>query len=263
MKINLLKKLAPLIFIGLIATPIHAAENSVPTAIPQVSDTVRYSLTPYFWLVNIGGNLNYKDRRLVDQKITTSQLLSNFQYGGMLEAEIHKGNWGIAANLLYASVQHGNSRIRDGVDLGATTTAQLGIYNLAATYTVFNTKQTYVDALVGARILSLDAKIDADTLRNPSGTTFKNNSTITNPIIGLKGRYRLGDSDYFVPFYADVGGGVDGTQLTTQGIIGLGKSFDWGDAMLVFNDIYYQFKNGGTTTNLNFYGAAVGVTFKF
>ena len=263
MKINLIKKFASLLCLGLIATPVFAAESSAPIAIPQVSDAVRYTLTPYFWLVNIGGDINYKDYTLVDQKITTSQLLSSFQYGGMLEAEAHKGNWGVAANLLYASVQHGSSRIRDNVDLGATTTAQLGIYNLAATYTIFNSKQAYVDALVGARILSLDAKIDTDTLRNTSGTTFKTNATITNPIVGLKGRYRIGESDYFVPFYADVGGGVDGTQITTQGIIGIGKSFDWGDAMLVFNDIYYQFKNNETTTNLNFYGAAVGVTFKF
>jgi hypothetical protein len=120
-----------------------------------------------------------------------------------------------------------------------------------------------VDAMAGARILSLDAKIDVNVLGTPAGKTFKTNSTITNPIVGLKGRYRLGDSDYFVPFYADVGGGVDGTQITTQGIIGLGKAFDWGDAMLVFNDVYYQTKNGNKTTNLNFYGAAVGVTFRF
>jgi hypothetical protein len=86
---------------------------------------------------------------------------------------------------------------------------------------------------------------------------------VTNPIVGVKGRYKLGDSDYFVPFYLDVGGGVDGTQITSQGILGVGKAYDWGDLMLVFNDVYYQTKSKNTTSNLNFYGAALGVSFKF
>ena len=263
MRINLLKKLAALTFIGLIATPVFAAENAAPIAIPQVSEKFSYSLTPYLWAVNIGGDMNYKGRTLVDQKISTSELLSKIQYGGMLEAEVHKGNWGFAANLLYASVQDSSSRVRGVVDLGSKTTAQLGIYNLAATYTIFNSKQAYVDALLGARIFSVNAKVDVNALGTPRGTTLKSNSTVTNPIVGVKGRYRIGESDYFVPFYADVGGGVDGTQITTQGIIGIGKAFDWGDAMIVFNDVYYQTKTGGTTTHLNFYGAAVGVTFRF
>jgi hypothetical protein len=263
MKENLLAKILSTLCLGLLSMAAFSAENAAPVAIPQVSDQVRYSLTPYLWLVNVGGDLNYKDRTLVDQKVSTSQLLSSFQYGGMLEGEIHKGNWGFAANLLYASVQNASSRIRDTVDLGSTTTAQLGIYNLAATYTIFNSKQAYIDAMAGVRILSMDGKIDVNAVGTPAGTTFKTNSTVTNPIIGIKGRYRLGESDYFVPFYADVGGGVDGTQVTTQGILGVGKAFDWGDLMLVFNDVYYQTKNNGTTANLNFYGAAVGVTFKF
>jgi len=254
-----------LIALGLCSQAVVAAEETqkAAIAIPQVSEDVRYSLTPYLWLVNVGGDLAYKDRTLVDQKISTGQLLSSFQYGGMIEGEVHKGNWGFAANLLYSSVQNGSSRIRDQVDLGSTTTAQLGIYNLAATYTIHNTKQAYVDALAGVRIMSMNASMDVNAIGTPAGTTFKTNSTITNPIVGIKGRYRIGDSDYFVPFYADVGGGVDGTQITTQGILGVGKAYDWGDLMLVFNDIYYQTKTGGTTTNLNFYGAAVGVTFKF
>lgn len=263
MKKNLLNKLAYLLFIGMLNVPAFAADKSAPIAIPQVSDEFRYSLTPYLWAVNVGGDIAYKDRTLVDQNISTGELLSKLQYGGMIEGEVHNGNWGFAANLLYSSIQNSSSRMRGVVDLGSTTTAQMGIYNLTATYTLLSSKQAYVDALLGVRILSNDAKVNVNAQGTPLGTTLKSNTTLTNPILGLKGRYRLGESDYFVPFYIDVGGGVDGTQLTTQGILGIGKAYDWGDLMLVFNDVYYQTKNGATTSNLNFYGAAVGVTFKF
>lgn len=239
------------------------ATEKAPVPIPQVSDSVRYSLTPYLWLLNIDGQMAYKDRSLVDQNISAGQLLSSFQYGGMIVGEVHKGNWGFTANLLYSSVQNASTRMNGKVDLGSTTTAQLGIYNLAATYTIHSTKQAYVDAMAGVRIFSNSATVDVNVQGTPAGTTLKSNVTVTNPIVGVKGRYRLGESDYFVPFYLDVGGGVDGTQITTQGILGIGKAYDWGDLVLVFNDVYYQTKNSGTTSNLNFYGAAVGVTFKF
>ena len=263
MKKNLLSTLLSALCVGLLSTAAFSAENAAPVAIPQVSDGFRYSLTPYLWAVNIGGDMAYKDRTLVDQKISTSELLSKFQYGGMIEGEVHNGKWGFAANLLYSAVKDSGSRMRGVVDLGSTTTAQLGIYNLAATYTILSNKQAYVDALLGVRIFSSDAKVDVNAQGTPLGTTLKSNSIVTNPIVGVKGRYRIGESDYFVPFYLDVGGGVDGTQLTTQGILGVGKAYDWGDLMLVFNDVYFQTKNGNTTSNLNFYGAAVGVTFKF
>lgn len=251
--------------LGLTSNLILAAEvqEKPPIPIPQVSDKVSYSLTPYFWLLNIDGQMAYRDRSVVDQNISSGQLLSTFQYGAMLEGEVHKGNWGFAANLLYSSVQKTAIRLRGQVDLGSTTTAQLGIYNLAATYTIHNTKQAYVDAMAGVRIFSNNATVDVNVQGTPLGTTLKSNVTITNPIVGVKGRYRLGESDYFVPFYLDVGGGVDGTQLTSQGILGIGKAYSWGDLMLVFNDVYYQTKNGDKTSNLNFYGAAAGVTFKF
>lgn len=249
--------------LALLSTANVYAQASPPNPIPQVTEAWRFSITPYLWAINVNGDMSYKDRTLIDDKVSTGQLLSKLQYAGMLEAEAHKGHWGFAANLLYAGIQDTGTRIRDRVDLGSKTNAQIGIYNLTGTYTVLNTKQTYVDALAGVRILSLDAKVDINVQGTPLGTTLKSNHTLTNPIVGVKGKYRLGESDYFIPFYIDVGGGVDGTQVTTQGILGLGKTYDWGDLMLVFNDVFYKTKLNGVTTNLNFYGAAVGATFKF
>ena len=263
-KRSCLSALAAIFCSGLLfSTPAFPAETGAPIPVPQVSEGWRYSLTPYLWLLNVDGQMAYGDHSLVDQNVSTGQLLSKFQYGGMIEGEVHKGNWGFAANLLFSSIQNTGTRIRDNVDQGSTTTAQLGIYNLAATYTIMNTKQVYVDAMAGVRIFSNNAKVDVNVQGTPLGTTLKSNTTVTNPIVGVKGRYKLGDSDYFVPFYLDVGGGVDGTQITSQGILGVGKAYDWGDLMLVFNDVYYQTKSKNTTSNLNFYGAALGVSFKF
>jgi hypothetical protein len=80
------------------------------------------------------------------------------------------------------------------------------------------------------------------------GYTQSSSNTSVDPIIGLNdprnsrysyglavgefmGRIRIAESDYFIPFYADVGGGGGTTQLTSQAFLGAGRAFDWGEAL--------------------------------
>lgn len=86
--------------------------------------------------------------------------------------------------------------------------------------------------------------------------------TVTDAVAGLKGQLKLGQSDYFVPFYVDVGAG-DKSSFTSQAYVGIGKTFEWGDLSLVAKNVYYQFKPNNLTTDLNLFGLAVGATFRF
>jgi len=148
-------------------------------------------------------------------------------------------------DLMYASLGNSGSRAPDNyVDLGSTTNVTQGVYTLAGTYTLFNSKNVYLDALAGARIFSLSSTTNFSVNGYQLGYTQTSNSTSIDPIIGLKGRIRIAESDYFIPFYADVGGGGGTTQLGVK-------------------NLYYSQKNQNVTTNLNFMGFAVGVTFKF
>ncbi len=248
-----------------VAFSVLAAQDEPKQAIPipQISEGWRYSLTPYLWLLNVSGQVSYGDHSIADEKFPASQLLSKLQYAAMIEGEVHKGNWGFAANLLYSSLQNQGSRIVGQNDLGSTTNMNMGIYNLAATYTLYSTPQVYLDAMAGVRILTTMVKTDVNVQGVPAATSLSATSALTNPIVGVKGRVRISDSDYFIPFYVDVGGGVSGTQVTTQGIIGIGKAYDWGDISLNFNNLFYRTQNNNVTSNLDLYGAALGVTFKF
>ena len=239
-----------------------AQSTSKPIAIPQVSDQWSFSVTPYLWAVNMHGETYYKDRPVAAATMTTSEMLSNLQFGAMVEGEVHKGNWGFAANLLYASLQNSNSKMTGKVDLGTKTDMSMGVYNLAATYTVFNNNQAYVDAMLGARIFNNNVKTSVNVEGTPFGTTLKSDTTMVTPIVGAKGRIRIADSDYFVPYYLDVGA-AGPVQVTTQAMLGIGRAYDWGDVMLMANNLFYKIKTEGVTTNLDAYGAAVGVTFRF
>jgi hypothetical protein len=143
-----------------------------------------------------------------------------------------------------------------------SVTAQLSMITLAPNFRLHSSKSSYVDGLIGARYLWLNT---STKISDPAlNVSFKYNITenITTAIAGVKGRVNLGDSNYFVPFYVDAGGGQH-SSFTSQAYLGIGRAYDWGDVSLVAKNVYYNFKLNNANVDLNMFGAGVGVTFKF
>jgi len=247
------------------SAPAYAEEVAKPVAIPQVSvESWRASVTPYLWALNANGSLFYGGNQLATASVGTSTLLSSLNIGGMVDAEVHKGNWGLSMDLMYASISNSASRApANYVDLGSRTTMNQGVYTFALTYTLHGSNDIYLDVLAGARIFSVDSTTNFNVEGFPADYSKSSNTLLTDPVVGLKGRLRIADSDYFIPFYVDVGGGGGTTQITTQAYLGVGRAFDWGDVSMGVKNLYYNMKNQGATTNLDYFGGAIGVTFKF
>jgi hypothetical protein len=94
-------------------------------------------------------------------------------------------------------------------------------------------------------------------------TISKKTSTI-DPIIGTKGRYRIADSSWYIPAYADIGGGGGTTNMTWQLMTGIGKTFNKViDASLTYRALYYDMKTGGVLQKTTEQGPQVAVSFKF
>ena len=248
------------------AAPLAAAQtaaSSKPEPVFQVTDSWRFAVTPSLWLANINGSVYYDDTRLGKANFTSSELLSHLNAAGMVTLEAHKGRLGLIGDLVYSKISSQNSAIRGAVDLGSNTSVEQGIYTVAGTYTVHNSTSAYVDALVGLRVMDMRTSTAVAVQGTPLGLTKTKTITTTDPIIGLKGRVQLGSSDYFVPFYVDVGGGSSNTEITSQQMVGVGRAFSWGDTTLGVKNLYYKQKSNGVTTDQSLYGVTLGVTFKF
>ena len=75
----------------------------------------------------------------------------------------------------------------------------------------------------------------------PASRTGAVESSLTNwdPIIGVRGRYAFGaKKSWFVPYYLDVGAGD--SDLTWQGLAGLGYAFRWGEVTALYRYLYYD-----------------------
>jgi hypothetical protein len=245
---------------------VHAAENVSP--IPKVSDEWRFEVTPYLWGTGIRGTVNLNNELAKSADMSTSNVLSNLKSGGMIAAEAHKGKWGIMGDLISATLQNSGSvpvRTPEGdATIGDKVTVQQTILTGAFTYTVANTKDAYVDALLGVRAIDITATLAL----NDEGTSIqrsisKKTSTV-DPIIGAKGRYRIADSTWYIPFYGDIGSGGGTTNVTWQLMAGVGKTFNKVvDASLTYRALYYDMKDGGVLAKTTMLGPQIAVTFKF
>lgn len=237
-----------------VSAPVTHSENT--------TDKWNYSITPYVWALGVTGSVSNPSRTLGKVNLTPGDLLSDIKMAAMVVAEAHHQRFGLYLDAMYGDLGKTTSKVVGRADLNANATVKLSMVTLAPSYTIHHSPSLYLDGLVGLRYLWLNAntKISDDAI----GLTLKQNSTqnITTAVAGLKGRWSLGNSDYFVPFYVDVGGG-QASSFTSQAYLGIGRTFSWGDLSLVAKNVYYQYKPNRNTIDMNLFGAAVAATFRF
>lgn len=257
MKANILKAFIS-VFSLLVSMGLAQAVDEV-SPIPTISDAWRFEVTPYLWASGIKGTVGLDSGLAKSADFTSSNVLGALKSGGMISAEAHKGNWGFMGDIVAATLQKTGAIPNTGNAVGDKITVQQTLLTGLATYTVANTQDVYVDGLFGARAIYATATLNV----NGYGTASKTTSTV-DPVIGAKGRYRIADSTWYLPFYGDIGSGGGTTNLTWQAMAGVGKTFGrLIDASLTYRALYYDMKDGGVLQKTTMLGPQVAVTLKF
>jgi hypothetical protein len=245
---------------------VSAQSNADVSPIPTVSNEWRFEVTPYLWGAGIKGTMNFDNGLAKSADISASNVLGNLKSGGMIAAEAHKGNWGIMGDLISATLQNsgsvpvsgGEARVADKI------TVQQTILTGAFTYTLANAKDIYADALLGVRAIDVTATLSGNLVGTSDKESISKKTSTVDPIIGAKGRYRIADSSWYIPAYADIGSGGGTTNVTWQLMAGIGKTFNkLIDASLTYRALYYDMKDGGVLQKTTMQGPQVAVSFKF
>lgn len=260
MKSRLLLFLASFFFAPLLnAQPVSSAPQQ---RTDQVEDRWSYSITPYVWALGVQGSLSQNGNTLGRINLSPADVLSDIKMGAMVVAEARSRTLGFYLDAMYGDLGKSVSQVVGRTDLNANATVRLSIATLAPSLTLYNANGFYLDGLVGARYLWLNAQT---SISDPAlGISVNQNDTksITAAVAGVKGRWNLGRSPYFIPFYVDAGGGQS-SSFTSQAYLGIGRTFGWGDLSLVVKNVYYQFKSDNVNMNANLFGGAVAATFRF
>lgn len=269
------KIFAPLLLtlLSFIFVNIAQAEETL-TPIPKISNEWKFELTPYLWAPSINSTLNYKGQYITTADLNANNIISNLKSGAMIAGEARYGNWGIMADVVSATLQKSGTtpvtpQSGQPFKLAYKPTLQETILTGAATYNFLNNQNATVDGLVGVRWIGLTATLNlAADGTNYSISDSKTMST-ADPIVGFKGRYRIANSTWYVPFYADIGGGGGTTNMTWQAMAGIGKTIEkWVDVALVYRGLYYDMSSSktggqGLLQKTTFQGPQLSATFRF
>jgi hypothetical protein len=249
------------------------------------SDKWQFAITPYLWLPNIDGTLNYNvppgASGRPNVKVGPNDYLEKLDFALMINAEVRKARWSVFTDLIYLdfsdekssvkSIDFGGSAVSSSLDAGTNTSLKGTAWTLAGGYSVLQGDLGRLELLAGCRYFGLKASTDwnlTTTVTVPGGSqVFPRSGSISQSedlwdgVIGLRGRLNLGASKFYVPYYLDIGTGS--SDVTWGGLVGLGYGFKWVDIVLSYRHLYYDMGDDNLVQDMRFSGPAFGLMFRF
>ena len=144
------------------------------------------------------------------------------------------------------------------------------IGQLAGGYTVLEGPWGNVDVIAGFRVLGINSTLNwtlAANITAPDGTIALSRdgggtvrASVWNGIGGIRGRVNVPNSNFFLPYYLDVGGG--GVPFTWQAYAGVGYQAGFADLSLGYRWLAFEGHNE-TVRRLALGGALFAAAFRF
>ncbi len=265
---------------GLASAFILAAMAPLPTRAETAASDWQWNATVYLWLPSLGGETAFPPSGggpSID--VSADAILDSLNFAFMGAFEGRKDRWGFATDVIYLDLGASKKGTRDfgigqaGIPASVSANLKLDItgwlWTLAGSYAVVQQDGLSLNVLAGARMLDLEEglrwQLNGDISSLPvldrSGSANAKD-TVWDAIVGVKGHMSFGaDRNWYVPYYLDVGAGE--SDLTWQGMAGLGYSFDSIDVTGVWRYLDYDFGGSKPIKSIDFNGPALGVTFRF
>lgn len=267
------------------------AQQPETAAPPPAPGTWQVNVAPYIWFPTTRVDLSYNLPAALGGRLPTEvsmgpgETLSDLDIAAMLTGEVRNGPFSVLTDLMYTRLSVTDSHIKSldffglpsrpisrSLQTSVSTTPKILVWTLAAGYTVVQGDWGNVDVFTGVRLLWVSAVTNyslALSIVGPrgNGATFggiggvSGSSSIWNGIVGLRGKIRLPQSRFFIPYYFDIGGG--GSQPTWQIATGLGYQANWGAITATYR--YLSFRQGGdnVATKTSLGGPMLMATFTF
>ena len=259
-----------------LAAGVMLLASALPVTASAASDSDRweYDATIYLW----GAGIDATTQTGGDIDMSFSDILKDLDMTFMGGFGAHKGKWSLLADAIYMDLSQSDSGketipVLDGaITITKTVDTDVGmkawITTFGAGYNVVDNERATLDIVGGARYfyLDLDIKLDlrlkgSEGLLNTSRKEKVSESDhVWDGIVGVKGRINL-DKNWYLPYYADVGTG--GSQSTWQALAGVGYQFKWGDVLLAYRYLDYNFDSDFILDDMNISGPALGARFRF
>jgi hypothetical protein len=273
---------------------ISGASAQQPSASDPLAPTAsgwRFNLTPYLWMPSINANINYNLPPTLGGTVSANpsigfgDLVSNLNLGFMGAADARYGRFSVLTDIMYMNVggvagqfKSVNFPNRPAIPISTSVATSESmklnaeIWTLAGGYTLAEGKWGNFDAIAGFRFFGMTSRVNYSlgiSIEGPrgNGATFggiggvNSSANIWNGIAGFRGRIRVGETPFFVPYYFDIGAG--GSNLTWQIASGVGYQLSWADLTLTYRYLSFNQGNDSAEAHVWFQGPMIAASFKF
>ncbi len=248
-----------------------------------------FSLAPYAWLANVSAKINAPTPgggvATTDVYVPFGDILPDLRFGALLAGEARYDRFTVLTDFMYlnlglsqssarlSSVNPGSGPITIPAQLEANASTGLGttVWTLAGGYTLAAGGWGNVDAIAGTRLLA----INASTSYNLNAALLLPNRTIAlarsgalgvnvddwDAIVGATGRVSIANSNFYVPYYVDVGTGA--LPLTWQAFTGLGYHTSFADYSIGYRYLAFETSGSAPVKSLSMGGVMAAATFHF
>ena len=222
---------------------------NVSAAEVSVEEEWKFGAELYFWGASIAG----QSANGSDIDVDVGDILSSVEFAFMGTVGASKGKWSLAADVIYL-----NAEDSDAIAPGLKADVELTNWVITPVvgYNLVDTGRSRLDILGGARYLYIKADLSLDAL----GLRADDSGSNWDAVIGARGAVDLTEKWYLFG-YLDIGTGE--SDLTWQGLGGVGYRFKWFDLVGVYRYLRWNFDDNKTLDNLYLHGPAAGVRFAF
>ncbi len=260
------------------------------------SDEWQYRLTPYVWLPTIDGTVKYNlppgggGGGSPNVSVGPTDWLDLLNFAALVSGSARKDRFSVFSDFVYLSMtSKGDGRVESvddavtvpgtripipvDVALNLNTRTDLDglVWIIAGGYALQETETSSLDVFAGARFFSIDVSTSWDltaAITTPGGAvllpaqgSITSDTDLWDGIVGIRGHFGIGDGNWSVPYYFDVGSGD--SDLTWNAMTGLSYQFGWGDLIMVYRHLEYDQDSDSLLQGFSFSGPAVGARFNF
>lgn len=252
----------------------------------EQNDKWKVSLKPYLWLPTIEGDIRYTSLPGGSQgsphaSVDPDDLLENLDFGALMVLELRKAKWSIFSDFMYLGLSSSDTRVK-AIDFGGTlvssslnldTELEVDAFltTIVGGYEVINIENFTMDLIGGVRYFWLEADLDwslSAAVDGPlGGQTFTRTGSLTedaeiwNGVGGVRGKIHLGDSNWYIPYYADIGAGD--SELTWQVFSALGYSFEKWEFAIGYRHLVFEADDDSLVDSLSMSGPFIGASYTF
>lgn len=221
----------------------------------------RFRFTPYLWAAGIAGDFSQFGLPEVEVNESFSEVLENLDFGAMASFEAWRGRYGLLADVMHVRVS-GEGSVKGplpiAIPVSASSTSTTAM--LAGQFRWLEHEDGYLDVLGGIRFWSLDSRIRVGA---PLNASRGERASWSDPIIGVKGFYRLSDS-IFLTGWALAGGYVGNAEPIIDLMAGVGYKLNERAALiLAYRHLTVDYREGSFLYDAVQHGFGLGLDLRF